>query len=270
MTTTRQLSRFRRLIDSANAGHYTLPEQVTRHITALDRLNAATLPPMGAEGPAHHQLVDNMVAAALAGKPLPDATGVLDARRADERAAAMVQAHTQAVDRTAQGIGATITDMAEQILVDHLRPALAETVDAGRALVAALGGAQLDPVELLRADAKARNAYFAVDDQVVRYDAIRTAQDVLRPLAGPPQVDTDLMFTELKNYTEVFPLHAQRHRTPERPWPTERKQRFMWLVDPAHGAELWMPTPAEQDARHRAEFPPQDRPALSWTSANAA
>ncbi len=200
------------------------------------------------------------VAAAAADRPFPTADAVLAERAAVEEADARHLVRVAALER-AEGLAADlITDLAETIIVDHLRPALAALVDQVRRHAAALPPTPTDAA-VLRADEKARKAWLAMDEVATRHGTIRGARGVLSRFGYTPQADTRGQWAEVRNWLELWGSEigdpANYGKTgmahlPGQPTDGDPRARLVWLV--RAGAELWLPTVAEQDAKHEETY----------------
>src|SRR5215210_8297849 len=87
-----------RLFGGADAGHYTLPGDLTALRRAVDRLAAVQRPAHLNEADARQQLIDATVTAARTGAPdWPDADDVLAARRSTEAATVLAETRQAAL-----------------------------------------------------------------------------------------------------------------------------------------------------------------------------
>jgi hypothetical protein len=99
---------------------------------------------------------------------------------------------------------------------------------------------------LLTAPEKVRQAVVTLDRLAERYAAIRRAQGVLREFGARAPADPDGDWSELRNAPELFGINwTRRRQTGAVPWPSDQRQRMVWLA--SEQVETWLPTPAEQD-----------------------
>jgi hypothetical protein len=184
------------------------------------------------------------------GDALPDAGPLVEAE-ADQRAWELRrQMLDDLLEQTETHLVSVTLGGADRIIVDHLRPALEQVVDQARAATAACPADNAQA--LLLAGEMARKAWVELETLTARYGAIRTARDALVRVAGPPQKDFNGQFAEMRNLADLVPAGRLRPGMPM-PWPDDSRGRFVWLL--RNGAELHMPTPAEQDAAWEAARP---------------
>jgi hypothetical protein len=206
---------------------------------------SGTHPERSAKTPAavEDDLVQRTITAAANRASLPGAEPLSEARRAVEVAEDATRVHQAAIEEAGHRLRAGLFDAAEGILTGPVRAALEDCLQQARQAAATAAGIASAEAALQAGD-KGRKAYVALQDLAVRYAAVRTAQERLRPFLAPVQHDTAGMYVELHNFDEVWPEYRSR-RNP--PWPEDRTLRLAWLVSSA--ARPWMPLPAEQDAR---------------------
>ena len=138
-----------------------------------------------------------------------------------------------------------VLEAADEIITAHLRPVFDRIVADLRAAVAVTGRFADDPVRALNAPAKERKSFADVPVLVGEYSTIAAARRVLADCGSRAARDVDGEFSAVKNLDQLWP-REQRQYTP-RPW-TSGAEGTVWLL--RNGAELWLPTPAEQDARY--------------------
>lgn len=243
------------VLSGADQGYYSLPAAVVDARVALARLQAAAPPvPSVTPGSAARALTTALLAAAGTPKPSwPSADAVVEERRAEEASAAWRAAHQQAEEIAAGAVVALVFDLADELLTEHLRPALTEVLAAvGEQTAAFAPVAEFTDAQLLAAESKYRDAALAIDREIQRLDAVRRAQGVLS--GGRCVQDVDGAFSELSNPLEVWGARwGGRHQHAYVPWPTGPRQRLAWLA--SSNAKPWMPTPAERDQAWAAAFP---------------
>ena len=239
------LTRFKPLRSGAASGAYSLPAEVLDAFETLDRLEQFQIERSERLAPAARQeLAAEVVAAAQAGKPLPSGAGYAKAEQADHVADVRSAVLAEVLEEQGAALVTKFGTLALTIVVEHLRPALAEVVEAARIpaeLVAPLG---VDAENYLRAPDDVQAALLTLRDLTARYRAIRSARAAFRPFL-PLEYDTDGTFGELRSIHIAAPYYRQPNAPT--PWPTDPVARLVWLV--RSPAEPWMPTPSEQDQR---------------------
>jgi len=230
--------------------HYTLPEEVLEQRRRLEAFAAASDWPVDPWPSAHAALLDQVRAVADGGGP-PDVAAAVAARTASEIVmATLPAARRQVAEELALAVEQAVADYANEILADHLRPALAET------LATVTTAAKAAPVEvltagdnmLLSAKDTVRKAALAIDGAAVRYSAIRGAHWCTRQYGGAVQQDQAGSYVELRRMELAWPSHAVRTPPQRAPWEDmSPRARMLFLV--ASGSEPWLPTAEEQDDR---------------------
>lgn len=248
------------LFDLLDAG-FDLPEEVVRFGEAARALAGLTVPPMESRPPdaraVHAQVVSDTVVAAEKGKPaLPDAERLrkADADRKEWEARELTRRTQGELLKAAQ---AEALQNAREVLGEHNVPiikGLAAELDALmvelRTLAPLVKGFSQGTV--VRASDEVRAAWIRIDEIAVRHDAIRSAQVGITNIVGV-QVDTDSQFSLFRNLPSVWTAYA-RQRDSSPPWPTDSTRKFLlWLCDHPE-LEVWCPTPAERDERHREHY----------------
>lgn len=230
----------------ADAGAITLPAAITDLRAAAARYEEHRL-----TEPLHYLAARAAVTAAtveavLAGTPLPDVDPVLDA----ERAARAYQHQVEVARDTAAELDArlslAISEHAEHIFTDTLRPIFDTTVKALQSayrLLEPFEGAS--PGAIALASTKVRNAAGTVDQHVLTYSQVRAAAAELRRRLSPPEYDLDAEFASWKDIHTVWP-RARRSNFGSMPAPWENApDQLAWQF---RHLTPWLPTPAEQDA----------------------
>lgn len=244
-----------RLYAGADAGHYTLPEQLVTYRNAVQRIDA--MPPPVEPQPAaqvREQLLAESVDAFLDGKPL---TSVGETIAAAEMSYGNwlhdlnFQAEVFRWVREAEKLA--LIEYAEVVIRDHLAPATTE-VAADLASVAKVLPADANPASLLQAGPKAREAWARLEQIASRYTEIRAARTVL---SQRTQVAWDVHgeFPELRNLREFWPGFGRQalSSTSSAPWPMDSQStRLLWLAH--RGAQFICPTVTEQDAIYRETY----------------
>lgn len=196
---------------------------------------------------------------ALEGEPidLPAAADTLVIEQAthdrDQLALRVLQeATTVAGDRVAN----IARDVADSIIVDHLRPRYDATMTQAAELVPALVGVPLTVKALVSGSAKVRQAWRAMRDLGDTRSLLLTARRHANS-AGErrPAQDGRNEFSSFKKPAALFPELPERSRLPQDwPVPEEPVARMLWLLTDARTAEPWLPTVAEQDQAYDAVY----------------
>jgi len=235
------LRRLEHVFAGAAGGVFDLPQRVRAAVDAVDRLVAEqvrvrALP----ESLADLVLVEEITAAAKAGKgrfPTADKLVVADQER--RARAAYDAALAQSLDELENQVENAVVGCADEIVSEHLRPALAEVMVEVSEIAELLAPYGLDHAALLEAPEPARKARRQLDAVAARYTALRNAQSALGSLREQPQIEAGKLF-EIRNRTDLCAgLRAGA------PWPDDTVAKLIWFAD--HHAEVWMPTPAERE-----------------------
>ncbi|MQY32596.1 hypothetical protein SRB17_05500 [Streptomyces sp. RB17] len=147
---------------------------------------------------------------------------------------------------------------ADQVITEHLQPALAELLDQVRAdrKTAARYAMQESPsINMLEEDEDVRAAIVRLHSLVPRYGALRASWEIcrrraMRETADPLQLLSPL--AEVGNLPDLFSdWEKARHGAAPWPWHSHVLHiKLGWLLD--NGGKIWLPTCAQQDeAYHR-------------------
>lgn len=239
----------RRLFDGCDAGVYTLPSELLELRAAVDHLAALPVPSAAEEGALRQTLVESTMAAARRGEDPPDVAAVLEARRDRELAELRRGVVLDAGDRLAGELNTATADRADEIIAEHLRPALERVMADARKQAAAFAPHGQTREALFTAPAKARQSYLEFTEAAGKYTVIRAARQVLERLGARPQHDELGLFSEVRNAAQLWPEQFREGRASAAappPWHGDSVTRLAWFV--SHDADVWMPTPAQQDA----------------------
>ncbi|MCX5114377.1 hypothetical protein OOK13_39150 [Streptomyces sp. NBC_00378] len=209
------------LIEAARRGDITLPQQMTDDYTGLE------------------QLADEHA----------DRWGRVDDPKVNK-----------AADELAGRIGAAMAyGNATALIIEHVQPALAKFLDDLRADLKAAGrhatqaGATLD---MLEEPEEVRVAILRLNVAFPKYAAIRTCWESLRRGAGTSDpLGLVSPLAEVANLPDLVPDWQSAYYG-RAPWPwhsTAFHIRMGWLL--ANGAQVWVPTAAEQDAAWKRYAP---------------
>lgn len=251
MTTNRRQS-YAWLTVPAQLGHYTLPEELTTAVVAVDRLSAHKIAPAGrTRAQVIGQYESDLLTAAETGEPLPDVPD-LAAVEAEEQA--RTEAHAalrRVVEDAREDLRATVTRVSQVIIRDHLAPAHAEVVAAAAKVAPLLRKVGTDPVAIAQADAATRKAVAAFTPHVERYASIRATWGRLVEMGNILKYPQHLAaYAELRHPGEVWPDYANaQHQVRAKltpPWQAgDNRARLLWIAEHADAGEVWMPTAAE-------------------------
>jgi len=251
-------NRTRSLFTGHAGGAYTLPDAVLERETRAHRIAEQTRAGGMAPtlGDTRARFRADLVAAIDAGAELPDPIVL---RQAAEQDAARDELRRLLVDELESAqthVVATIQSRGEEIIVEHLRPALEELLEAAATAGEKLGRHLPTAEAILSAPEPVRKAFQTLGTLAARYHALRTAQGIVVELTAAARFDTRNLFREFRNLPDVWPQYANPRA--EKPWPTTDRGRLLWIV--TSGIEAWMPTPEEQDEAFADRFP--NAPAL--------
>ena len=271
MLTTERL--YRRLLDPADLGELTLPEEVQTARAVVARLTAARTGLTPPDPP--QSVLDAAVRATLtADDPATvDLAPVLDHERTVRAFEVRAAVLNRALDLADDDLRGALADNTERIVVQHVRPAGEQLwVEIVKCVKALAGIDTINTDSMLRAGDRARRAYLDMDTLAARYDRLRGAWSPL-PNGQPVQHDVHGDHAEFEaGLCTVFgpgwrgvPTGAR----PGLPWPDDPRGRLIWLV--RNGRTPWWPLPAERDAAwmeaHREAFElMQRRQALHHTA----
>ncbi|WP_042389700.1 hypothetical protein [Streptacidiphilus melanogenes] len=170
--------------------------------------------------------------------------------------------HQQAVTKLTDRLGqATSYGNATTLITDCLQPALTTHLKQFQQHVSRVGpylhhtGSIAD---LLLETEEVRLAYVGLTRSITEYANLRMSWETLRGKGGAtldPQ-GTRGLIAEIRNAPEVFDDWRRVGTSQLHPWPwqgTNHWIRMSWLLD--HGARVWLPTAAEQDAAYRQYVP---------------
>ncbi len=243
-----------RLFDGEAAGHYTLPTDLLDLKQAFARLAQAPPPVHVSEVEQTQRLVADTLTAAKANEVLPGAEQVLAARRAAESAGVLARARDVALERLAGEVSTTVFDLGDVLITEHLRPALHAVLHELRGTLELTEPYGDSAAAMLRAPDKVRKAWLGIDAHVTRYEIIRAGRDALAQVGYRPDHDNDNEFLRVRNLNDFWPRHKRYGMAAGAgaPWPTQARQQVVWFIQ--HGAQLWLPTAAEQDERYNEVY----------------
>jgi hypothetical protein len=248
-----ELNKIGALFAAADNGHFSLPDVIVRQQRRVPALTEALRDRHGRQLPgARGALASDILDAIDADKALPDAATLIEAAVADQAAAEMRTVLSDLLQEAQDDLVTLVMHAADEIIVDHLRPALVETLDQAAQAADKIGNWPIVSEAALTAPQETREAIIGLGGLAGRYRAVRNAQRCLRIVTPGPRFDTDDVFVELRNLPDVWPNYSS-WSSKTAPWPSDPRQRLLWLV--TSDAEPWMPTPREQDRRLLERFP---------------
>lgn len=248
------MKRLNNLFAGFDADAFTLPADVVAARTRAERTKAELAKPDRApRAPAvRAEIRDAVLDAIDRGDELPDPTPIVEADVYDRAVGELQAMLNEIAERAEDSVVARVQRNGEVIIVEHLRPAVADVMEQVIACAAALAGYDIaDPEAIMTAPIKVRDAYRELRGLADRYRHIRMAQAIVGDVAGGARVDVQGTFSELRNLPDVHPNYA-RPGAPK-PWPDDERGRLLWLA--TSDAQVWMPTPYEQDEALLARFP---------------
>ncbi len=245
------------LVESAEAVGYTLPSELLDAHRTYVRVKAVEIPqPKTLEADTAAARIVSAVAAGETPDPSALAHEVNRAALAgrDYDQAKIVMG--LAVEQAGNAATNLASDLTEQIIVKHLRPALEQVHREAREVAGALKGYGLDPHTLITAPAKARNAYGSLPTLVARRKGIYRARRWANTIGNrEPQHDVMGMFVEFERPLAFHPHWKLPAQIPGVPAPEDETERLIWVVSEAAAiGQPWLPTVEEQDAAWWAQF----------------
>lgn len=245
------------LFASCDADAHTLPPDVVDLRRALSHLTDTPTPEVPDERALHASLVAATVAAAHCGDEPPDVAPLLDAGRVR----ALADAHRRVLDEATADVAGelrdAIVDGAEAILVDHLRPVHEELIAELRAACDAFSPYGDAAPALLRAPDKARKAFAGLGDLSVRWAALRNSRAALANAGYTARADEFGLFALVRNadaFADMTRARPMSKIADGLPWRGLAGTEWLLWIGTHPEAELWLPTPDEQDAAWSAVF----------------
>lgn len=252
-----QINALTQIVDSAEAGGYTLPVELTDALTVYRRVTALTLSEPRGHNP--EETAARLVHTLAEGKEVDLtalAAGMSDAELEAKVAAQVQHVVTLAREQAAGAATNLAADLTERIITDHLRPAFDDVHAQARDAAAALDGHGLDPHSLVTAPAKARNAYASLPLLVARKTTILQAHRLANAIGfRRPAHDVQNIFSAFADPLAFHPQWKHPAPVPRPPVPENAVERLLWMAGPEGAVgKPWLPTVAEQDAAYEAQF----------------
>ncbi|MDQ1736585.1 MAG: hypothetical protein QOH56_2836 [Pseudonocardiales bacterium] len=251
MRRSSELNKLSAVLAGHDAGAYKLGDSVLQARDALGRLERAE-PPMPPADPAgaRETLIRDIVEASMSGEAWPTSDVVCIETRALEAREIWLSAHEEALGQAQNRLASAIRNA--EVIEAALRPALDEVLaEATKHLDAFEAVADFSDAQLLRAEAKHRNAAIAFDKLAERYGLIRRAQAVL--VANHVELDVQDEFAEVLNLEQLYGgMWPGRHQSTYSPFPAGPRQRLAFLV--SSGAQPWVGTAEERDEQWMKKY----------------
>lgn len=251
------------VFEGVDAGHFTMPERLVSARNGLEALRRqlrelsgpiSTTTNLRESHAAELVSIASGEAGALDGSALRTAVKSAQTLKEDR------QLVTRAIGKI--DISDVIIGVADELVTDHLRPALAETLADVAPLLPALEGRALDTTGMAAAPKATREAYLAVLPLLSRHQAVRRAQKALRAgyyrvasrreghRHGPEDVYDYFLDTRAWPALRTPGVYIVSPAGTIDPGPMDPLARLLWLAKPESLA--WLPTPAEQDGAWQA------------------
>ncbi len=242
-----------KLLELADGDVIRLPEEIVAAAEALTSLQGwrdqLQAPPETADLTREH--AEALLQAATDKKKKPATEdAILQHHQARTVYETQVAALDEALDSGARALMATVQQRLQAILTDYLRPVLVSTVAAVQKAAAELEGFEPDPLLLLSAPDNQRKAYGKLQTLASTYARVHEARRVVGNLGLQPEFDSAAHFSEFKNGRDIWPSRGMGTES-RPPWPLDDPVgRLLWIA--RSEAEVWLPTPQEQDAVAKA------------------
>ncbi|MEV6835534.1 hypothetical protein AB0N17_13620 [Streptomyces sp. NPDC051133] len=147
---------------------------------------------------------------------------------------------------------------ANQVITQHLQPALAELLDqvrADRQTAAKYAMQETPSIDMLEQPDDVRAAIVRLHSLVPRYGALRTSWEICRRRSMQETSDPLGTLSPLAEVANIVDLHAdwRKSHAGQAPWPWHSHNlhiKLGWLLD--NGGKIWLPTADQQtEAYHR-------------------
>ena len=241
-------------LEAGKAGVLELPAQITDAVAAFERAGTARHAHQSVDLQAARSQYAEQVAESLRRDTgLPPAKTVeqvaAQARSHEETQRALVAAEIMLIGE----LRACIPPV-DEIVIELVRPALMAAYDEARTLITRHGPVLGEPADAAITGPPALASAWSTFGQLV--SRISGLRDLHHRLTAPSLTrDTTAAFatwTEPPSDDRLWARSPVRLAEKWRPWPLEPRPFTAWLV--RSGLTLWVPTAAEQDARHADVF----------------
>jgi len=257
---------FPRLFPAADAGCITLPAAVQEARRAYDRICTEVYPAPETHYDVLDRLVTDTVKAVQAGTPLPDCAAVDDARRAEQVATDQAEVLRMAVETLAAQIRASVD--AGEVMTRHLQPHTPRWSSncvrrwAWSPSTTTPGRVCCSPVPRSAPPRPASTAWWSATPRSARHAPTSTSP-ARTPLRWTSTESSARYATPRtcgrgrSTATSTRPRRRGRGPRPARGWrgSSPTGARLAWFI--AHGCEVWLPTPTQQDERFAAVYAEQ-------------
>jgi hypothetical protein len=243
------------VFNGASDGSYTLPKDLVQldatfrtansaRIVAAKDANDPTKDPRWVENNLVREALDRIAR----GKSLDGIEeAAVKARRQRERSDARHRILTEATRTAESDLAQYINHHADTVISEHLKPALAKTLDEAAAARDALGPvAPVAAAVIEQGTAEQHAAYNKLAAAARRYEAIHACRKALMRMRTPKTSDTADVYGELEGIAEFYPAGIFTNRPT--PWPSDPAAKLAWIVEHRDQAKPWVPTKQEQDA----------------------
>jgi hypothetical protein len=263
MSDRARISALTSLVQSTNAGSYSLPTDVIEAHSVWQRLKQTQLPPLRE---LHVEDVAGRIVHSATSGETPDILGVgaefdqvQAERRAYDHALTVLRL---AVEQAGNAAVAAASDATERIITEHLRLAHDELMEQARETATLLkpysdAAFRLDLQDIVAATStKVRSAYLGLSALLERYRLIQQARTKANQV-GLRTVEHEhaQLFATFEQPMAFFPTWKPPARIPLLPFPEDETARLLRLVsDQTAKAKPWFPTLAEQDAAWWGQF----------------
>ena len=246
-------SRVDPLLVALHAGHaagaFDLPASM---ITGRARLSSLQQVVAAQRPPAAEEAARTAAVRSLLDDPASDVVAaVLDARAADDEHRLRADLLREAVDLAADTADVLPDGWGTLLLDAHAR-----CVTRLRTAFGTFSPTSVDPDDLWGASQPVRSAWVSFTRGAVHYESILTVHHAVRA-TSPATQDLEDLFAEVRNVEHIWPERVTSMRplsTLTAPWPP-RSDTLGWLIwMHAHGAELFLPSAAQQDLEWQRVF----------------
>jgi hypothetical protein len=240
------------VIDGWRKGWYSLPDDLAAAITERDQVTAMR-DALRRAGPVAPSV--ETVAASLDITDTPDPARIAEPFVEADRLAVEYRHATVVVgarlDQAERSLRSLAVEAADDIVTDHLRPAMGESLDAIWAAAQQFDGT-FPPGEAVPHLPKAKgDAWRAGHDAAARYGGVRMAQEMLERLTGSPAKGDTFKLFDPPWHPLIWGEQGWKSRavTAWRPWPADPMAYAVWVSDPTRREFVVLLRGDEQDQR---------------------
>ena len=241
-----------RLVQAFGAELVTLPGPAVAALEGIARCERERHSLVLADpGIAHADYTAAVVRAIAEGDAVPEADLVVEMERRARVQGLQLNALTAATDSFVNRLEAALAN-GEALVVEHLRPALTKRYAQARSLLDEHGPALAGPAEaVVTAPAALGKAWATFGKLATEVSTLRTVQ---ADVSIVERDEGDFLMTpaDPRDPRLWGAGYGARHRTAQRPWPTDPRGYLGWLL--SSGLPVWVPTGRERDARWEEVF----------------